>query len=60
MTKGDKALAKEVLKFLKDAGIKVQACEDYDNEDNYAGTRYYLARAGNVISAEALYDAQEV
>lgn len=60
MTEADKVLAKEALKLLKEANIKIQEYEDYDNEENYVDTRYYLARSGSVVSVERLFDAQNL
>jgi len=54
----EKELAKEVIKFLEGADIDIEAFEDYDDEENYAGTRYYLARAGIQLSLEVVYDTQ--
>lgn len=53
MTDAEKALAKDVLKFLEGANIKLQGYEDYD-----VGTRYYVYRGDAAVSIESLFDAQ--
>lgn len=64
MTEVEKELAKEVLKLLKAANIKIRGYEAYDNDENYVGTRYYLARPGYpgevAVSVERLFDAQNL